>query len=588
MTDEVSDDPDTPRASWDLRTVIRIAIVVAVTTLALLGWLGHGRHVIHVRPGGAVFDDQILPVFFLVFLASALVAIRWPLVGGIVAAFGVAGMAPFAITQLEPWSAALVLVVFGLPAVAWIWLGVGAPPLRNGDTGPRITRRQAITTVGGLLIAVVGGAWLGRYVYDRIWGPTHPESDTEALPSSVISWHWCGAMTATSCVVRARPRDEFTSARLLVSARGAGDDSPTDPVVVSMANVYDRVIEFDVADLRPDTEYAYEIEVDNVVDTVRTGSFRTFPETRRSLRLVFASCARIGSNGTVFDAVRAEQPDLYTCLGDFHYGDNFVDDVDDYRQVFDVQLTRPAQAALYATVPIAYVWDDHDYGPNDSDKNAPGRPAAMLAYREYVPHYELAGPDTAIHQAFSIGTVRVILTDARSSRDPQDVPDDDAKSLLGDEQRDWLLDELVTSAGSHDLVIWVNPVPWVADAEEGGDSWSGYTTERALIANHIADNGIDNLLMVSGDAHMVAIDDGSHTNYSSSPGPGFPLLHVAALDRPGSEKGGPYTHGPIAGGGQFAVVDIADSDNRLDVTLRAMNWRSETLLRHEFAVDTRV
>jgi hypothetical protein len=300
--------------------------------------------------------------------------------------------------------------------------------------------------------------------------------------------------------------------------------------------------------------------------------------------MVFASCARIGSNGAVFDAIRGVDPLVYVCIGDFHYGDNFVDDVDDYRQVFDVQLTQPAQAALYGSTPIAYVWDDHDYGPNDSDKNAPGRNAAMIAYREYVPHYELAGPQSAVFQSFTIGSTRVILTDARSARDPHALADDTDKSMFGAEQRAWLLDELVTSAADHDVVVWVNPVPWIDEPEAGGDAWGGYTHERALIAQHIADHDVDNLVMVSGDAHMVAIDDGSHTNYSDQPGPGFPLIHVAALDRPGSTKGGPYTHGPIAGGGHFAVVDIAPTDQGSEVDLTAMNWRGERLLHHRVSL----
>jgi hypothetical protein len=156
--------------------------------------------------------------------------------------------------------------------------------------------------------------------------------------------------------------------------------------------------------------------------------------------------------------------------------------------------------------------------------------------------------------------------------------------MLGTEQREWLLDQLVTSAADHDVVIWVNPVPWVGDAEEGGDSWAGYGYERSLIAQHIADHDIDNLLMVSGDAHMVAIDDGTHTNYSDRPGPAFPLIHVAALDRPGSTKGGPYTQGPIAGGGQFAIVEIVPGDAGSDVRLSAMNWKGEQLLHHRLTL----
>src|SRR5690606_6078407 len=83
--------------------------------------------------------------------------------------------------------------------------------------------------------------------------------------------------------------------------------------------------------------------------------------------------------------------------------------------------------------------------------------------------------------------------------------------------------------------------------------------------------------MLSGDAHMVAIDDGSHTDYrtpapdgtaarggeagldaAGAGGAGFPLLHAAALDRPGSVKGGPYSEGAYPGPGQFGTLTVRD------------------------------
>ena len=73
--------------------------------------------------------------------------------------------------------------------------------------------------------------------------------------------------------------------------------------------------------------------------------------------------------------------------------------------------------------------------------------------------------------------------------------------------------------------------------------------------------------MVSGDAHMIAIDDGTNTNYSDTPGPGFPLFNAAALDRPGSIKGGPYSEGTVAGGGQFGTLEIEDTGDTINVLL---------------------
>ena len=104
------DDTTDARRHPGTRSTLGWIAVATVIALSVLGYLGHGRHVIHVRPGGAVFDDQVLPTFFLLFLTSALLAIRWPRVGGAVAVFTVAGLLPFAIKQLEPWSAALTIV----------------------------------------------------------------------------------------------------------------------------------------------------------------------------------------------------------------------------------------------------------------------------------------------------------------------------------------------------------------------------------------------------------------------------------------------------------------------------------------------
>ena len=576
------------------RRWILIVTVAYVAALSLVGLVGRGRAVVDVQPGGALFDERVLPFFFVAFLVSAVISWRWPLTGGVVGVFAVATFVPFAQRQLVAWSAALLIITVSLSVLAWLAIGLTdrahePPDPADGDSigepvdARTLNRRRFLVTAAGGAAAVVAGTVLGRYVYDLIWGPTHPESEVAELPDSPLDWAWCGAVTTSGCAIRARPSRPFTTATLQLSR----DADFTDLVdTVALTDVYDRVADFRVSGLDAATRYFYAVEVDGELDRVRTGSFRTFPDDDRPLRLVFGSCARTGSNGQVFDAIRDTDPDVYVCLGDFHYGDVFVDDVDDYRQVFDVQLTRPAQAALYRSTPIAYVWDDHDYGPNDSNRGAPGRASAMVAYREYVPHYDLAGSDSAIFQAFTIGTTRVVLTDARSARDPQSDPDTPTKSMLGDEQRRWLLAELERSARDHDLVIWANPVPWVDPADPGADSWAGYDAERRMIAEHIASLGIDNLVMVSGDAHMVAIDDGTHTNYSTTDGVGFPLLHVAALDRPGSTKGGPYTQGPITGGGHFGVVEIRPGDTGVAVGLAAHDWRGDELLRHDVVIST--
>ena len=155
--------------------------------------------------------------------------------------------------------------------------------------------------------------------------------------------------------------------------------------------------------------------------------------------------------------------------------------------------------------------------------------------------------------------------------------------MLGPAQREWLLDEL-RRAGRHALVIWVNPDPWIATARPGEDTWGGYAGERRLIADTIVGAGVRNLMMVSGDAHMVAIDDGTNSGYATGGGGGFPLLHAGALDRRGKVKGGPYSEGAHPGPGRFGVVQVDDRGSAVSVELSGRDWHGRTLVRHRFEV----
>ena len=128
-------------------------------------------------------------------------------------------------------------------------------------------------------------------------------------------------------------------------------------------------------------------------------------------------------------------------------------------------------------------------------------------------------------------------------------------------------------------------MPWIAPAETGQDSWGGYAAERRDLADFIAANDIDNLLMVTGDAHMLAIDDGSNSDYTSptaGPSPQIPVLAAAALDRPGSEKTSTFTSGKFPGPGQFGLVHVEPRGDEVTVRLEARNDAGQVLTQYEF------
>jgi phosphodiesterase/alkaline phosphatase D-like protein len=400
---------------------------------------------------------------------------------------------------------------------------------------------------------------------------------------STVEWMWSGGVTSTGAVLRVRTAADTNAVRVLV---GTNRDLSSPEVIATARPDRDRVAGVQLQGLRPDTRYYYAAEIDGERGD-RVQSFRTFPEGAASFSFAIGACQPGGSNGQVFDAIRATDPLFFLAMGDWTYGNINRNDASRFRAQYDLNLTAPAQAAVYAQVPIGYVWDDHDYGGNDADRTSPSRPAAMRTYRQMTPHYPLAGDAEApIYQAFTVGRVRFVMTDNRSYRDPPDDVSGPYRTSLGTEQREWLLGELAR-ADSYGLVVWVNPDPWIGRASPGSDTWAGFAEERRVIADAIAERHVDNLLMVSGDAHMLAFDDGTHTDFSTSQTGGFPLLHAAAIDRPGNRKGGPYSGPVIPGGGQFATVDVHDDGTTIAVTLTGRRWDSQQLFSRELQFPQR-
>ncbi len=290
------------------------------------------------------------------------------------------------------------------------------------------------------------------------------------------------------------------------------------------------------------------------------------------MTVVLGACARTGSNGAVFDRMLAETPDLYINMGDLHYANLVSDDPSDHIAALGRSLSAPAQSALVSSVPTTWVWDDHDFGDDNSDSSSPSREAVSIAYRRAVPHHGVdPDPEASIAQAFTVGRVRFVVTDTRSMRTE--------RSMLGQAQLDWFLDEVLTAARAHALVVWVNPTPWISDDGPSSDNWSAYPDERRRIADHLVESGVSNLVMVSGDAHMVAIDDGSNSDYSSRGRGGIPVLHAAALDRPGSVKGGPYSHGEFPAAGQYGKLEVEDDGaDSIHVRLSGHRWDGTELV----------
>jgi phosphodiesterase/alkaline phosphatase D-like protein len=559
-----------------VRMLHRVTLVWVAGVVAVYAVLAVTRGLPRSPESGVMGTGLEVPLQWTLLgliVCGVLLARRWHLFGAVLVAFA-AGLLGYASSvEYAPLIAVTIAAVAWLPALL-LWL----------EWHRRVTLRAALAAAAAtsLMLGVVVST--AALTYAAYWGPTHPESATAAPDMSTVEWMWSGGVTSTGAVLRVRMAADTNAVRVLV---GTNRDLSSPEVIATARPDRDRVAGVQLQGLRPDTRYYYAAEIDGERDGDRVQSFRTFPEGAASFSFAIGACQPGGSNGQVFDAIRATDPLFFLAMGDWTYGNINRNDASRFQAQYDLNLTAPAQVALYAQAPVAYVWDDHDYGGNDADRTSPSRPAAMRTYRQMTPHYPLAGDaETPIYQAFTVGRVRFVMTDNRSDRDPPDDVSGPYRTSLGTEQRAWLLGELAR-ADSYGLVVWMNSDPWIGRASPGSDTWAGFAEERRVIADVIAERHMDNLLMVSGDAHMLAFDDGTHTDYSTSHAGGFPLLHAAAIDRPGNRKGGPYSGPVIPGGGQFATVDVHDDGTTIAVTLTGRRWDSQQLFSRELQFPQR-
>ena len=318
--------------------------------------------------------------------------------------------------------------------------------------------------------------------------------------------------------------------------------------------------------LKPDTDYFYGIEVAGVLrgEENSRGRFHTFPLGRGSFKIAFASCSDYNApDQSAFDALVAERPLLFIHMGDLHYNDTNSTNYDDYRANYDAVLNQRNQSAFYRSTALAYMWDDHDYSGNNSDSTALGQDYARFVYKERVPHYPIASnAGGTMAQAFTIGRVRIIITDLRSAADPADKKDTPTKTHLGTAQKNWFKQELISARDAgFPLILWVSSNPWIGalNPAEDIDNWSAYSNERTEIANYLRDNRITNVVILAGDMHALAYDDGTHSDYASGGGAPLVVLQAAALAREANVKGGPYSAGPFPGTTQYGVLEITDT-----------------------------
>lgn len=295
----------------------------------------------------------------------------------------------------------------------------------------------------------------------------------------------------------------------------------------------DYTVKVDVGGLQPSTTYYYRF-IDQQGRSSTVGRTRTAPQGPvERLRFAVASCSSIYSG--YFNAYRRigerRDLDLMVHLGDYLY--DFVDaqervrvpepppvdptDLEGWRARHDYYLADPDLRLARSALPWAMIWDNHDL-----EANAPEYNGGARAFLEWNPIREVdpLHPEILYRTLHYGDLVDLVFADALLHRNQDTVPGTSAKSILGNEQYDWLTGQLRDSGATWRLLanqrlfgtVRINPV--FAQAIDGErrevfdtGAWDGFPEDRSRLLRMLVDEGIADNIVLSGDSHVsVAMD----------------------------------------------------------------------------------
>jgi alkaline phosphatase D len=146
-----------------------------------------------------------------------------------------------------------------------------------------------------------------------------------------------------------------------------------------------------------------------------------------------------------------------------------------------------------ASQPNYTIWDDHDYGPNDADKNWVLKDTAVMIYKAFWPNAYEANPAT--YFTFRYYDAEFYMTDCRWYRDPEG---DTLGDYLGATQLRWLEDQLSSSTATFKFICTGSQV---LNDNQHGESYAKYPRERNQLLDYIALHNINGVIFLTGDKH---------------------------------------------------------------------------------------
>ncbi|MEY3322207.1 MAG: hypothetical protein RLZZ417_1790 [Bacteroidota bacterium] len=281
--------------------------------------------------------------------------------------------------------------------------------------------------------------------------------------------------------------------------------------------------------LEPGKKYGYQVILNEKsllfpypleFQTQSLWQWRTDPP---SFSIALGSCAYIndtpydrpgkpyGSNYHIFESILAKKPDAMLWLGD----NTYLREVDWNSRsgiLYRYSHTRatPELQGLLGSVHHYAIWDDHDFGPDNSDRGFIQKEATLEAFRLFWGNPTSGLPEqNGITSQFQWADIDFFLLDNRFSRAPDDRKTGE-RTQFGKVQLEWLIDALKTSKAPFKMVATGGQ--FLSAAATAENHIRLYPEERSYLIKRIEEEGILNIIFLTGDRHFTELTELKMTN----------------------------------------------------------------------------
>ena len=271
----------------------------------------------------------------------------------------------------------------------------------------------------------------------------------------------------------------------------------------------------------PGKKYKYEVYINNYkiernyameFQTQELWKWRTDPP---DVKFIIGSCSYInetkfdrpgkpyGSNFEIFNSINKKNPDFMLWLGDNTYlREPDWNSRTGFIKRYSHTRAFPELQPLLASTHHYATWDDHDYGPNNSDGSFWLKETASEIFKLFWgnPNYNVTGKG-GITGFFQWSDLDFFLLDNRYHRTANNNLTGN-RQMLGKDQIDWLINALSFSQASFKFVAVGGQVISNGAVYE---NYATYPDERKYLLDKIREAKIEGVIFLDGDRHHTIL-----------------------------------------------------------------------------------